>query len=60
MVSILDEANINKIGYNTIENVPHFHYDSKPILMVISQQDKRNLEYTAAIRRCDKRPQSQK
>ena len=56
MVSILDEANINKIGYNTIENVPHFHYDSKPILMVTSQQDKSNLEYTAAIRRCDKRP----
>ena len=36
----------------------HFHYDSKPILMVTSQQDKSNLEYTAAIRRCEKKPQS--
>lgn len=58
-VSIPDEASINKIGYNTMENVPHFHYDSKPILMVTSQQDKSNLEYTAAIRRCEKKPQSQ-
>ena len=50
-----DEAVINKIGYNTIENVPHFHYDSKPALVVTSRTDMSQIENVAAIRRCTRK-----
>ena len=50
-----DEAVINKIGYNTIENVPHFHFDSKPALVVTSRTDMSQIENVAAIRRCTRK-----
>lgn len=50
--TIVDTAVINKIGYNTLENVPHFHYDSQPLLVVGSANDMSALENVAAIRRC--------
>ena len=39
-ISLTDEVNINKVGFNTLENKRKFHYDQKPVL-----------EATAAIRR---------
>lgn len=50
--TITDTAVINKIGYNTLENVPHFHYDRQPLLVVGSTNDMSALENVAAIRRC--------
>lgn len=50
-----DEAVINKIGYNTIENVPHFHFDNKPALVVTSRTDMSQIENVAAIRRCTRK-----
>ena len=55
-VPITDEACINKIGYNSAENMPHFHYTSKPTLMVDSRTDISQLKDIAAIRRSDIKP----
>ena len=50
-IPLLEDAYINKISYNTTENMPHFHFDSKPVLLVDSRADKSELVNTAAIRR---------
>ena len=55
-IPILEEAYINKIGYNTAENMPHFHFDKKPALVVDSRTDFSRLENTAAIRRTERKP----
>lgn len=58
-IPLLDDAYINKIGYNTTENMPHFHFDSKPALVVDSRTDFSRLENTAAIRRTERKPVEQ-
>ena len=50
-IPLLEDAYINKISYNTTENMPHFHFESKPVLLVDSRADKSELVNTAAIRR---------
>lgn len=50
-IPLLEDAYINKISYNTTENMPHFHFDSNPVLLVDSRADKSELVNTAAIRR---------
>ena len=55
-VPITDEACINKVGYNSAENMPHFHYTAKPALMVDSRTDISLLKDIAAIRRSDIKP----
>lgn len=53
-ISLPDEnVDISKIGFNTSENVPKFHFDEdeKPVLILEPGQNKGELEQTAAIRR---------
>ena len=49
-------ASVNKIGFNTMENVRRFHFseDEKPVLILRPDQSKSELEATAAIRRIAK------
>lgn len=55
-IPLLEEAYITKISYNTSENMPHFHFDTKPVLLVDSKTDKSELVNTAAIRRVSHHP----
>ncbi len=57
-IQLTDEVHINKISYNTVENIPHFHFDTKPVLLVSNDQEISELTNTAAIRRTS-RPQKQ-
>jgi len=50
-ISLTEEVNINKVGFNTMENKKKFHYDEKPVLVLEPGQSKSELEATAAIRR---------
>ena len=50
-ISLTDEVNINKVGFNTLENKRKFHYDQKPVLVIEPGESKSELEATAAIRR---------
>ncbi|MBQ8069858.1 MAG: cell division protein FtsZ [Bacteroidales bacterium] len=50
-ISLTEEVNINKVGFNTMENKKKFHYDEKPVLILEPGQSKSELEATAAIRR---------
>ncbi|MDD6253510.1 MAG: cell division protein FtsZ [Candidatus Cryptobacteroides sp.] len=50
-IVINDEVFINKVSYNTAENMPHFVYDTKPALLVSSDQEISELLNTPAIRR---------
>lgn len=57
-IQLTDEVHINKISYNTVENIPHFNFDTKPVLLVSNDQEISELTNTAAIRRTS-RPQKQ-
>jgi len=50
-IDLTEEVNINKVGFNTMENKRKFHYEEKPILILEPGQSKSELESTAAIRR---------
>jgi len=48
-----DDVSINKIGYNSLENIRKFRFtpDEKPVLILAPGQSKSELENIAAIRR---------
>lgn len=50
-IQLREETYVNKISYNTTENVPHFSYAEKPALVVSSSQEISDLTNKAAIRR---------
>ena len=51
----MDEADmtpaINKVGFNSTENVPHFHFDKKPVLDITGDEDISPMLTTPSIRR---------
>ena len=50
-IQLREETYVNKISYNTTENVPHFSYAEKPALVVSSSQEISDLTNKAAISR---------